>query len=316
MEKYNKVQFVIDIIRGKNDFLWNNPDEIVNTLAVGDKFIYQGEDANNIIIKHLTSDKPELICRFGTVELGTVWQFFHNRNKKWNFSRGHKANVMYCAGFFPNDDYNMAKFACLQCDIAKNIDILAIRSMKSEIEIAPKYLPDSAEFINIWDYESPYRWKKPWTSYLQGKKVLVIHPFEESIKKQYAKRQLLFKNPNVLPEFDLITFKAVQGAGISSKKLPYNNWFEALEDMKEKISKIDFDIALIGAGAYGMFLGAHCKAMGKKAVHMGGATQLLFGIKGRRWDNSNLYNEHWIRPSAAETPEGVEKLEGGTFAYW
>lgn len=212
----------------------------------------------------------------------------------------------------------MVKFACLQCEIIKNIDVLATRSMKSEIEIAPKYLPEAAEIIRIDTLERPYLQENPWTSCLKGKKVLVIHPFEETIKKQYAKRELLFKNPNVLPEFELITFKAVQGAGISSKTLPYKTWFEALEDMKGKISKIDFDIALIGAGAYGMFLGAHCKAMGKKAVHMGGATQILFGIKGQRWDHLGYapYNEHWVRPSAEETPQGVEKLENGTFAYW
>lgn len=81
MEKFNKWQYLIDVIRGKND-IWNNPDEIINTLVMGDKFIYQDEDANNVILKHLTSDKPELICRFGTVEIGTVWQFLHNKNKK------------------------------------------------------------------------------------------------------------------------------------------------------------------------------------------------------------------------------------------
>lgn len=149
--------------------------------------------------------------------------------------------------------------------------------------------------------------------------MLVVSPFEETIRKQYEKRKLLFKNPDVLPDFELVTLKAVQGIGDSKKDLPYKDWFEALEDMKSKISKIDFDIALIGAGAYGMFLGAHCKELGKKAVHMGGATQLLFGIKGRRWDTffeKTLYNENWTRVSQKETPAGLEKFEEGTFAYW
>ena len=66
----------------------------------------------------------------------------------------------------------------------------------------------------------------------------------------------------------------------------------------------------------GMFLGAFCKDMGKKAIHIGGATQILFGIKGKRWDSCGYYNEHWVRPSADETPKGVERFEHGTFAYW
>lgn len=103
-------------------------------------------------------------------------------------------------------------------------------------------------------------------------------------QKQYLKRELLHKNKDALPEFELITFKPAQGIGDSKCDLSYKDWFKALEDMKTKISDIDFDIALIGAGAYGMFLGAHCKVLGKKAIHMGGALQLLFGIKGSRWD--------------------------------
>ncbi|MBK6274009.1 MAG: hypothetical protein IPF58_04575 [Saprospirales bacterium] len=50
---------------------------------------------------------------------------------------------------------------------------------------------------------------------------------------------------------------------------------------------------------------------------MGGATQILFGIKGKRWDNfpaiKNLYNEYWNRPLLSEKPEGFNLLENGTF---
>ncbi|MPN33589.1 hypothetical protein SDC9_181078 [bioreactor metagenome] len=88
--------------------------------------------------------------------------------------------------------------------------------------------------------------------------------------------------------------------------------------MKEKISKSDFEIAIIGAGAYGLALGAYIKSLGKQAIHMGGATQLLFGIKGTRWDKhdfiSNLYNENWIRPSENEIYKGANNVEGG--CYW
>lgn len=88
--------------------------------------------------------------------------------------------------------------------------------------------------------------------------------------------------------------------------------------MEDKIDKIDFDIAIIGAGAYGLPLTAYCKEIGKQAVQMSGATQILFGIKGKRWDEhpyiSKLYNEHWVRPMTSETPPEIEKVEGGS--YW
>jgi len=93
-----------------------------------------------------------------------------------------------------------------------------------------------------------------------------------------------------------------------------------LESMKQKIENIDFDICIIGCGAYGFPLAAHVKRMGKKAFHLAGVTQLLFGIKGRRWEESevwpymNLFNENWVRPSDNEKPNNAQKVEGG--CYW
>jgi len=89
--------------------------------------------------------------------------------------------------------------------------------------------------------------------------------------------------------------------------------------MCNEIDKISFDIALIGAGAYGMSIAAHIKRSGRKAVHMGGITQLLFGIKGGRWDSipkyrDGLYNDSWIRPLSEDRPKNFETVENGS--YW
>ena len=44
--------------------------------------------------------------------------------------------------------------------------------------------------------------------------------------------------------------------------------------------------------------------MGKThSLYVGGGLQLLFGIKGKRWDDANgklLYNEHWVRPLSSD----------------
>jgi hypothetical protein len=144
----------------------------------------------------------------------------------------------------------------------------------------------------------------------------VVHPFEETIKKQYAKRQVLFKDPRILPNFELRTVKAVQS--IAGNKPRFANWFDALESMCKKISDTDFDVAIIGAGAYGLPLASFVKSLGAKAVHLGGATQILFGIRGKRWDArpffTSLYNENWVRPLPAEVPENFQVVESG--CYW
>ena len=90
--------------------------------------------------------------------------------------------------------------------------------------------------------------------------------------------------------------------------------------MKKQIDKVDFDIAIIGCGAYGMPLAAKLKGAGKQAIHLGGATQLLFGIKGRRWEENypskiaTFFNEHWVYPNKEETPQNAKVVERG--CYW
>ena len=71
-----------------------------------------------------------------------------------------------------------------------------------------------------------WRFEKPFTMALKGKRVLVIHPLDDEIRKQYARRTQIFKNEEWLPEFELVTLKAVQTiAGIRDER--FNNWFEA-----------------------------------------------------------------------------------------
>ena len=67
--------------------------------------------------------------------------------------------------------------------------------------------------------------------------------------------------------------------------------------MQKEIDKIDFDIAILGCGAYGYPLASYIKSIGKKAIHIGGATQLIFGIKGKRWEKASFINEK-VFPSA------------------
>ena len=146
--------------------------------------------------------------------------------------------------------------------------------------------------------------------------MLVIHPCAETINKQYQNRKYIWKNQNVLPEFELLTIKAVQT--IAGETSEFSTWFEALEYMEKQMDTLDYDIAIIGCGAYGFSLSAHAKRMGKKAIHLGGATQILFGIKGKRWDElpevNKFYNEYWVYPSVDETPKNKERVENG--CYW
>jgi hypothetical protein len=89
--------------------------------------------------------------------------------------------------------------------------------------------------------------------------------------------------------------------------------------MKDDISKLDFDIALLSCGGYGPPLCLHIfSSMQKTAIYVGGALQILFGIKGKRWtqraDFRRFMNQHWITVSPQEIPTNHLRVENG--CYW
>ncbi len=150
------------------------------------------------------------------------------------------------ASFFPATNENLDKFSKLMLLEMSNIDILgswleAEKDFKNELEQATTV---GLEDLNAFNHEIP------WTRVLKGKKVLVIHPFIDSIKSQYKRRELIFEDNDILPKFKLITYKPVQSIAHNIENLEFKDWFEALEKIKNDISKIDFDIAILGCGLW------------------------------------------------------------------
>ena len=287
------------------------------------------QDSNDWIARAIASGDPSLISRFGSVELDSMMQWERisdwrlNEKAQWAFRTGDWprwkansfANLANNAGFFPADDSeSVGRFYELYSVAARQIDLLG--SWRNGEVL---YLPQRPAVTRLGNLE-PFFAEHPWTSELRGKRVLVIHPFSASIQKQYLKRRQLFSHPDFLPDFDLITLKApytFNGPGIASS--PQNQtWFGVLENMFRKIESLFFDVAIIGAGAYGLPLGEFVKRNGSTAIHLGGATQLLFGIWGRRWSSSPshqvLRNGNWVFPAAKEVPQYAGRIEKG--AYW
>lgn len=213
------------------------------------------------------------------------------------------------AGFFPKDKELIVRFAKLLREDMKDLDILA--SWQPNEHFFHEEL-NEAKKIKLIDLE-PFHHTDPWTKALAGKKVLVIHPYEDSIRHQWEVRDNLFPTRDYLPEFDLQILKAVQT--IAGTKSQFGTWFDALDYMKSEINKRDFDIALIGCGAYGFHLAAHVKRIGKKAVHLGGMLQIMFGIMGKRWEGKYPFvNEHWIHPLQSDIVANSSSIENG--CYW
>lgn len=289
-------------------------------------------NVSSYIEELLLSPSPVMIGRFGTGEFENVAYAYVMQKpyfqRVWLFIQGwicqYKKNNKYeeyllkeltnNAGFFPFDKTLSIKFSKLMCSASLQLDLLGVMPWNQEDLLQEFYSP-RLEFANFDQFE-PYDFAIPWSRALRGKKVLVIHPFSATIQSQYARRKLIWKDESVLPDFELKTLKAVQT--IAGEKSDFSTWFDALEWMEHEIENIDFDIAIIGCGAYGFPLAAHCKRLGKKAIHLGGATQILFGIKGKRWEElpevAKFMNEYWVRPLPEETPQAINSVEGG--CYW
>jgi glycerol-3-phosphate dehydrogenase len=91
--------------------------------------------------------------------------------------------------------------------------------------------------------------------------------------------------------------------------------------MYEEAMREPFDVAILGCGAYGFPLAAKIKAAGRQAVHMGGTTQILFGIRGRRWDDdknhsflNQYYSDAWVRVGEKDRPKNAKAVEDA--CYW
>lgn len=273
------------------------------------------DESNRHIYDALMSGKPFLAARFGDAELRALVYTIEN---DLGFRKGYpeyiKKVMQLNAGFFPVDEENLLKFGHLLFESSKSVNVFGVWFNLLEDYVIHKTAPD-AELVELVGLE-PYRSSHPWSKALMHKKVLVVHPFEESIQKQYTVYDKLFQNPDILPNFELLTYKAIQtNAGGSCE---YATWFEALDHMFEEIKQLDFDVAIVGCGAYGLPLAAKIKSLNKQVIHLAGATQIMFGIRGARWDvrpeMQQYFNEYWIRPSENEKPKDAESVENG--CYW
>lgn len=283
----------------------------------------------------IASRRPCMVARFGSVELSTMVAWYESTVRhrpcldyirglapfpqKWSDER--VKSICIGPGFFPQDKELCARFCEMMLRDIPELDVLG-SWMRYEELFDHLHHAQKIHLCNLEPFDDS---GDPWSRHLEGRKVLVIHPFASTIEKQYReKRELLFADKRVLPPFELKTIKAVQSMG-GNPPPGFGTWFDAFDWMKAQMDATDYDVCLLGCGAYGFPLAAHAKRQGKQAVHLGGALQLLFGIKGKRWTEQfgtdpaknpylKLFNEHWVFPDASEKPKIASAVEDG--CYW
>lgn len=280
-------------------------------------------DLTDELSERISSGIPTMLARLGGTEGSVVGQYCERELGLIKHYDTNTVNWLYTTSGFFADDYDdkedaMDRYSRLTLDDLAECDYLsAMFPTKVYMPYLFKYYAVNATptFTDFGPYfEIPT--DKTWVRALAGKRVLVINSFTDSIAHQYSRKSEIVRSKEFeLPDFELLTYKTVV-TQVGERVGKYKNSFEVLEYMLGEIKKIDFDVALIGAGAYGFPIAAEIKRMGKIAMETCGNTPLFFGVYGERnlrQGCDKYMTDAWIRPME-EAPKEFKKVEDG--CYW
>jgi hypothetical protein len=160
-----------------------------------------------------------------------------------------------------------------------------------------------------------YIYETPWTHALKGKRILIISPFEKSIKEKIPIREKIY-GIDLFPDCEIITICPPQTQGNE----PSEDFIIELKRFTDRLDLLEYDGALVSCGGYGNLVCNHIYNTGKSSIYVGGVLQMYFGILGNRWlqerpDVIRLFlNSYWSKPKQEEIPNGSKNIENG--CYW
>ncbi len=294
-------------------------------------------EANSWLINALNDNRPFSYIRLGNTEAICI-NLLMNGEK---IPRRIKPWLTINAGVFPDsNEFLRNSFLPINLSAIYSADCL---SFVPNDELSPllkfKQLNLKAKLIDSNWISDPmllaYLHKEnstfmPWTSLLYKKKILFITPFTKSFEFQLEKLNLIWPGELldiILPGSSITWIKSPFNPIISGEYQTNNfgqkakTWTDQLIIMKEKISRHNFDVALIGAGAYGPALAEFIKSIGKIGITTAGNTQLFLGINMHRWGSLSIHkaliNEYWLeKPLNIDITKNHEKINKLERSYW
>jgi hypothetical protein len=275
--------------------------------------------------------KPLLIGRFGTIEMETVAWFTRYPLEKYPMAK--KLVLERNAGVFPAEDLWIERWCDAYRSAIKTSDALAVGWWLAGLEEERRLLllwhwDGKGTELRLRDLE-PYYIPTPkdrWTSLLQNQKVCVVSSFTDTIQRQLAKGEEVIwpgAGGSLWPagvqwSFVRTGYSPALAQGSAGWEDSPENWQEAVDCVVRQVLETGADIVLIGCGGLGMVIGERLKAAGKICIVMGGAIQVLFGVKGERWARHEIgqrfWGPGWVWPDADEIPGAAGDVEGA--CYW
>jgi hypothetical protein len=292
----------------------------------GDKSIHEGaRKIYNTITSAINENRGAIIGRHGTIELTVLLTHKHHTVIYPDQLKVLERN----AGVFPTSmtyiydwirDYKYA---------AADSDAMAVGWYPPLAIPELQYLQFQAPDVIKLPLRSlePYYLKAcdSWTRALEGQHVAVVSSFTQSIEKQLQRINHIWTGDRQGILSDTIKWSFIRsyyspslGQGKCEWSESIKNWKQAVDVMEKEVIESGAKICLIGCGGLAMPLALRLKDHGIISIVLGGAIQILFGIKGKRWEThgviSKFFNDAWIFPDKDEIPGGSNNIEGG--CYW
>ena len=274
--------------------------------------IFKQIDINVEIIESILNKNPKSFGKIGSVESSYINHYLEGYDFEF-ISKKYDDLLYTSAGIYIEDETDFQNWSEMYINAIKNTNFLlqwsnADKKLLSKIKRKDNI---SRSFIGLEPFTLG---KDGWHYFLKDKKVLCISPFSKSIQANIENYSFIWNNAHIGKVY---TIQASYPEILEGKNP--TNWQIKLDKVIDQINKVDFDVATIGYGGFSLIIGDYIRNLGKTSIHLGGSNQILYGIKGKRWDkNFEAYSwyggNYWIRPSKNEVPKFNKMLEGG--AYW
>lgn len=280
------------------------------------------EKIKNGIQAALAEKRGFLVGRNGTIEMEVLL----SRHNGLQLEPRQILQLERNAGVFPTTSASISTW------IRKTL----VAVLDSDLLVAGWYKPiaaDELEFLRVIGKRGPYlplRALEPyyvpeayqWTSALEGRRVAVVSSFAQTACQQALSSDAVWSGRAVLPKATYLPVETRYSPRLAQGRAEWpdtvTSWDAAVTDVVNRVIEQNAEIVLIGCGGLGMVIGHELRMRGKVCIVMGGAIQVLFGIKGQRWKNhsiiSTFWNDAWVWPRLEDTPGGADEVEDG--CYW
>jgi hypothetical protein len=287
------------------------------------------EHIQTTIQRALQRKEGALIGRNGTIELETLLFRFYGSGPNQEYPKSIAKRIELHAGVWPATKTSLDKWVFHMLEAIRQCDVIVAGWYEPLKDAEEKLLNKTntlAPQIPLRSLEPYYvASEKRWTNLLAGQRVAVVTSFAKTIESQIEHREEIWPlaTESLLPaNVEWVTIQTgyapVLAQGIAEWPKDITSWDVAVTHCVKKVLQSKASIALIGCGGLGMLIGLELKKHGVIAIVLGGATQVLFGMKGQRWANhsviSHFWNDAWVWPSLQETPRGSSWIEGA--CYW